>query len=66
MLALLDQVASDTQATVLMVTHDPDDALQFADLTILVADGVAYPPQRTRELFANPPDSLRNYLGPRK
>jgi thiamine transport system ATP-binding protein len=66
MLALMDQVASDTQATVLMVTHDPDDALQFADLTILVVDGVAHPPQNTRELFADPPESLRNYLGPRK
>ena len=66
MLALLDQVAGDTQATVLMVTHDPDDAKGFADKTVLVADGVAHPPQDTRDLFANPPEALRAYLGPKK
>lgn len=66
MLALLDQVASDTQATVLMVTHDPDDALTFADQTVLVADGVAHPPQNTYDLFADAPEALRAYLGPRK
>ncbi len=66
MLVLLDQVASDTNATVLMVTHDPDDALTFADQMILVADGVAQPPQGTREIFANPPAALRAYLGPQK
>ena len=66
MLTLLDDVASDGQATVLMVTHDPEDARTFADQTILVADGVAHPPQNTRALFANPPKALRDYLGPPK
>ena len=66
MLALLAEVASDSNATVLMVTHDPEDALHFADQTILVADGMAHSPQNTRDLFANPPKALRDYLGPGK
>mgnify|MGYP003436008131 CR=1 FL=1 len=66
MLALLAEVASDSNAAVLMVTHDPDDALYFADQTILIVDGVAHSPQKTGALFANPPEALRNYLGPRK
>ena len=63
MLALVAEVATDTGATVLMVTHDPQDARSFATLTILVADGVAHPPQDTAQLFANPPKALSDYLG---
>ena len=63
MLTLVAEVASDTGATVLMVTHDPQDARSFAPLTILVADGQAQPPQDTAELFANPPKALADYLG---
>lgn len=63
MLALVTEVADATGATVLMVTHDPNDAKRFADQTILVADGVAQPPQPTAALFANPPPALRDYLG---
>lgn len=54
-------VASGT--TVLMVSHDPDDARRIAPRTILVADGEAHPPVATAELLANPPPSLRRYLG---
>ncbi len=49
--------------TVVVVTHDPQDAIAFADHVILVADNRAAPPQETAALFANPPDSLRRYLG---
>ncbi len=49
--------------TVLMVTHDPGDARQVADQVILLADNVAAPPVDTKEMFANPPDALRAYLG---
>ncbi|MFZ1468094.1 MAG: ATP-binding cassette domain-containing protein [Paracoccaceae bacterium] len=65
MLDLLDEVASAAGATVLLVTHDPQDARRFADQTVLVADGLAYPPVPTAELFADPPASLRAYLGTR-
>ena len=66
MLELLDAVASENAATVLMVTHDPDDARRFAGLTALVANGVAHAPAPTAALFADPPAALQAYLGPRK
>jgi len=45
------------------VTHDPGDARRFADLVVVVADGVAQPPRATAALFADPPPALRAYLG---
>lgn len=63
MLALVADVADETRAAVLMVTHDPDDAVAFADRTVLVADGVAHPPADTAALFADPPPALQSYLG---
>jgi thiamine transport system ATP-binding protein len=63
MLTLVSEVVAETSATLLMVTHDPADARQHAALTVLVADGIAQPPQPTNDLFANPPAALRSYLG---
>lgn len=63
MLALVGQVAAETGATVLMITHDPQDAKRFADQTILIADGIAHPPRDTAALFAAPPKALADYLG---
>ena len=63
MLALVAEVAEASGATVLMVTHDPQDARRFADLTILVAEGRAAAPVPTAELFAAPPPALAAYLG---
>lgn len=63
MLALVSEVTREAGTTVLMVTHDPQDALRFAGLTILVADGRAEAPAPTAALFANPPPALRAYLG---
>ncbi len=63
MLSLVAEVAGATGATVLMVTHDPRDALAFADQTVLVADGIAASPVPTQALFADPPAALRAYLG---
>lgn len=63
MLDLVTETAAETGSAVLMVTHDPADAKRFADLTVLVADGIAQPPMPTAELFANPPPALREYLG---
>lgn len=63
MLDLVRDVATETGATVLMVTHDPQDAIRLDGLTILVADGMAHPPRGTRALFADPPAALRAYLG---
>lgn len=58
-----DVLTCDTGCTILMVTHDPNDAKRVADQVIWVSEGVAEAPVATAELFANPPPSLRNYLG---
>jgi thiamine transport system ATP-binding protein len=64
MIDLVTEIAGETGALVLMVTHDPADARRFAGRTILVADGVAAPPVLTEDLFRAPPEALRDYLGP--
>jgi thiamine transport system ATP-binding protein len=63
MLALVREVAGATRATVLMVTHDPQDALALDGLTAFVTEGVAQAPAPTTALFADPPPALRDYLG---
>ena len=63
MLALVAEVAAESGAMVLMVTHEPRDAIGFADQVVLVADGVAAAPVATEALFADPPVALRAYLG---
>ena len=63
MLDLVARIRQDQDSTLLMVTHNPDDALRIAEYTVLVADGVATAPQRTAELFNNPPPALAAYLG---
>jgi thiamine transport system ATP-binding protein len=63
MLDLVKTVASETGATVLMVSHDPDDARRIADLTLYLGEGRAHPPVPTAAIFADPPPALRDYLG---
>lgn len=63
MLDLVDELVSEAGATLLMVSHDPNDARRIADQVILVTDGLAHPPQATGELLDNPPPALRAYLG---
>ncbi|WP_424987944.1 ATP-binding cassette domain-containing protein [Microbulbifer sp. S227A] len=63
MLDLVDQLVAETGATLLMVSHDPQDARRIADQVILVAEGMAHPPQETARLLDNPPPALRAYLG---
>lgn len=63
MLDLVQEVASELGALVLLVSHDPQDARRFAEETVLVAEGVAHPPVETQALFDAPPEALRAYLG---
>jgi thiamine transport system ATP-binding protein len=65
MLALVREVADETGALVIMVTHDPRDALTIRAATTFVADGVAHAPVDTDGLLAAPPPALRDYLGPK-
>jgi thiamine transport system ATP-binding protein len=52
-----------TGRTLLLVTHDPDDARRLAGDLVLVADGVVTPPAPAAAMFADPPPALRAYLG---
>ncbi|MEX0304201.1 MAG: ATP-binding cassette domain-containing protein [Leisingera sp.] len=63
MLDLVAELARENGATVLMVSHDPEDARRIADQVVLVADGKVHPPQQTAELLDNPPPALKAYLG---
>lgn len=63
MLDLVAEIADETGATVLMVSHDPKDARRIADRVVLVAEGKAHPPRPTADLLDNPPPALRAYLG---
>lgn len=63
MLDLVQEVAGELGALVLLVSHDPQDAQRFAEETVLVAEGVAHPPVETQALFDAPPEALRAYLG---
>jgi thiamine transport system ATP-binding protein len=63
MLDLVVRITDASGATLLMVTHQPQDARYLADQTIFVADGIAHAPIATDTLFANPPPALLAYLG---
>ncbi len=60
MLNLLKSVLADR--TVLLVTHNPGDALQVSQQTLFVEDGCVWPATSTSELFARPHQSLKAYL----
>lgn len=63
MLDLVAELCAETGATLLMVSHNPDDARRICPQTILVADGVAVAPMDTQTLLDDPPSSLQDYLG---
>lgn len=63
LLALVAELAAEAGTTVLMVTHDPEDARRFASHVVLVHDGVADAPVATGAIFADPPAALLSYLG---
>lgn len=63
MLDLVAQIQQAQNATVLLVTHNPDDAMRVAENTVVVSDEVATPPVPTEALLENPPVALASYLG---
>ncbi|WIY26921.1 thiamine ABC transporter ATP-binding protein [Parasedimentitalea psychrophila] len=63
MLDLVAELVGESGATLLMVSHDPNDARRIADQVVLVADGQAHPPMDTASLLDNPPPALKAYLG---
>lgn len=63
MLNLVNEIVESTKSTLLMVTHQPEDALHISDETILISGGVVRAPENTSELFSNPPPELIEYIG---
>lgn len=63
MLDLVQDLSAETQATLLMVTHDPQDVRRIADDVIFVEGGRAAAPQPAEALLENPPPALAAYLG---
>ena len=63
MLTLVRDTLVAVGKTIIMVTHDPQDARTVADHVILISDHTAHPPVPTEALFTNPPAALRSYLG---
>ena len=63
MLDLVAELLRETGATLLVVSHDPEDARRITDQVVLVAGGRAHPPEPTAALLDNPPPALRAYLG---
>jgi len=63
MLALVKDVAEAACATVLMVSHAPEDAQRLCTQTIAVVGGRAHDPVDTADLLAAPPPELAAYLG---
>ena len=60
MLTLVKSLLADK--TVLMVTHDPEDARRVAGQTIFMDGGQLQPAEDTGDLFANPHGALARYL----
>ena len=63
MLDLVSALIAEVGATLLMVTHAPEDVTRIADDVIFVEGGRAHAPAPAAELMSNPPPALRAYLG---
>jgi thiamine transport system ATP-binding protein len=63
MLGRVARIRAEQGATLLMVSHAPEDARRIADQVVLVDEGKASAPVETEALFADPPPGLRAYLG---
>lgn len=64
MLDLVRRIASENGTTVLMVTHDPMDALALGGGAAFVDGGRVAPPEPAQDLLTAPQGPLRDYLGP--
>jgi thiamine transport system ATP-binding protein len=63
MLDLVARIRAEQGATLLMVSHAPEDARRIAGQVVMVDDGRVSAPVETGALFADPPPALRAYLG---
>ena len=63
MLDLVAELVADVGATLLMVSHDPKDALRIASQTVFINAGAAAEPKDTGQFLSHPSAALRAYLG---
>jgi thiamine transport system ATP-binding protein len=63
MLLLVKRIQKVRMLTVLMVTHQPDDAKLIADYVMFVADNVVRKPQATAKFFTSTDTTVQRYLG---
>ncbi|NOR62911.1 MAG: ATP-binding cassette domain-containing protein [Rhodobacteraceae bacterium] len=63
MLELVEEMRAEQGATLLLVTHAPEDAKHIAAAVVFVGAGQAYAPVPTTAFFAKPSKELRAYLG---
>jgi thiamine transport system ATP-binding protein len=63
MLDLVQDLVAETEVTLIMVTHTPDDVRRIADQVVFVGDGVAASPEPAESFMDDPPPALRAYLG---
>lgn len=63
MLRLVADLAKETGASVLIVSHDPEDARAISHDVVWVDAGIAHSPHSTEEIFNLPPKALSAYMG---
>lgn len=63
MLLLVRELTLEAGASLLMVTHAPEDVARVADAVIFVESGRAHAPEPAEALMKSPPPALRSYLG---
>ncbi|MBL4806839.1 MAG: thiamine ABC transporter ATP-binding protein, partial [Rhodobacteraceae bacterium] len=61
MLELVEEIRASQNATLLLVTHSPEDARRIAPETVVIADGTVSQPHNTADLLKNPPRILAEY-----
>ena len=63
MLDLVEEIRAEQQATLLLVTHNPEDALHIASECVFVDQNKANIPVATDDFFTNPPPEFESYVG---
>jgi thiamine transport system ATP-binding protein len=63
MLDLVDELRRDAGLTIVMVTHDPQDAARIATRTAFLAEGRVVQVDQTTRLLASNDPAIRAYLG---
>ena len=63
MLALVEEIRAGQDATVLLVTHAPEEARRIANTCIFVDNGQVAPPVDTASFFKTPSQGFTAYLG---